>query len=85
MGASGAGKSTLLNSRMATCRASCVERYFCWVAVLSRRIVSHEGEVLVNGVPAEQSPIMKTSTCYIQQEDLFYGFITVTEHLEQQV
>lgn len=52
--------------------------------VLSRRIISHKGEVSLNGIPADKSPIMKASTCYIQQEDLFFGFITVTEHLEQQ-
>lgn len=50
-------------------------------AVLSRRIVTNGGSVLFNGKtlgPAE----VKRICCYIQQSDIFYGFLTVEEHLD---
>ncbi|CDJ67567.1 white protein, putative [Eimeria necatrix] len=49
--------------------------------VLSRRIVTNGGSVLFNGKtlgPAE----VKRICCYIQQSDIFYGFLTVEEHLD---
>lgn len=45
----------------------------------------NDGEVLINGTLADESPILKIATCFIQQEDIFYGYITVQEHLNQQV
>eukprot|EP01071_Lankesteria_metandrocarpae_P005090 Lankesteria_metandrocarpae@DN3853_c0_g1_i1.p1 len=49
--------------------------------ILSGRSSRWKGEVLINGVPATLSSIMRDSACFIQQEDMFYGNITVEEHL----
>ncbi|OEH75641.1 putative white protein [Cyclospora cayetanensis] len=49
--------------------------------VLSRRIVTNTGSVLFNG-KALGANAVKRLCCYIQQTAIFYGFITVQEHLD---
>eukprot|EP00920_Eleutheroschizon_duboscqi_P006668 GHVT01015683.1.p1 GENE.GHVT01015683.1~~GHVT01015683.1.p1 ORF type:complete len:829 (-),score=174.20 GHVT01015683.1:844-3330(-) len=66
MGASGAGKSTLLR-------------------VLSGRSAAFSGQVFANDVPLGESSAsdstFKRRSCFILQEDLFLGYLTVKEHL----
>lgn len=43
-----------------------------------------QGEVTLNGLPATPQSC-KELTCFIQQEDLLFGYLTVEEHLFFQV
>lgn len=52
--------------------------------VLSRKIVSNTGDIRINGVPVGEVPNFLKKTAFIQQEDEFFGFLTVEEHLQQQ-
>ncbi|KAL8439759.1 hypothetical protein Efla_002661 [Eimeria flavescens] len=49
--------------------------------VLSRRITSTRGSLLFNGKAMGANEV-KRLCCFIQQTDLFYGFLTVAEHLD---
>ena len=40
-----------------------------------------EGEIKVNGASVDANK-MSILSCYIQQDDLFFGTLTVKEHLE---
>lgn len=43
-----------------------------------------EGEILINGVVTNPRKMALVS-CYVQQDDFFFGTMTVKEHLEFQV
>eukprot|EP01069_Polyplicarium_translucidae_P005394 Polyplicarium_translucidae@DN2778_c0_g1_i1.p1 len=51
--------------------------------VLSRRNISHGGAVTFNGNPATVLDA-RAHAAYIQQEDLFFGKLTVREHMDSQ-
>jgi ATP-binding cassette, subfamily G (WHITE), eye pigment precursor transporter len=68
MGASGAGKTTLLN----------VLNY------RNRANLQIEGEIRLNGQLIKSSNTLAAVSGYVQQEDLFYGTLTVKEHLKFQ-
>jgi ABC-type multidrug transport system ATPase subunit len=40
-----------------------------------------EGEIMINGASVDSNK-MSLLSCYIQQDDLFFGTLTVREHLE---
>ena len=40
-----------------------------------------EGEIMINGASVDSNK-MSILSCYIQQDDLFFGTLTVREHLE---
>eukprot|EP00917_Polyrhabdina_sp_WS-2016_P023340 GHVP01050571.1.p1 GENE.GHVP01050571.1~~GHVP01050571.1.p1 ORF type:complete len:670 (+),score=88.28 GHVP01050571.1:55-2064(+) len=52
--------------------------------ILSRRIRSNTGEITYNGIPADNSLDLTTNSCFIQQQDIFMGFLNVEEHLTTQ-
>lgn len=68
MGASGAGKTTLLN----------VLNY------RNRGNLQIEGEIRLNGQLIKSPSTLAAVSGYVQQEDLFYGTLTVKEHLKFQ-
>lgn len=49
--------------------------------MLSRRISNNTGSVLFNDKALGANEV-KQICCYIQQSDMFYGFLTVEEHLD---
>lgn len=65
MGASGAGKTTLLNA----------------LTMRNRGNFLIDGDVKVNGVKVKNFEEISSISGYVQQEDLFVGYLTVREHL----
>lgn len=51
--------------------------------ILSRKITSHEGTILLNSAPATVE-VMSNHSCVIPQDDYFFGHLTVEEHLNFQ-
>ena len=47
----------------------------------SGRNLSVKGDIMINGTPVDANK-MSIVSCYIQQDDLFFGTLTVEEHLE---
>jgi ABC-type multidrug transport system ATPase subunit len=69
MGASGAGKTTLLNM----------------LNFRNRGKLKINGEVRVNGRLLTSLEDISSISAYVQQDDLFSGYLTVKEHLILQV
>lgn len=55
-----------------------------YTSVLSRRNLAATGEVLFNNCNLGIKDVKKFA-CFIMQEDIFYGFITVKQHLQAMV
>lgn len=69
MGASGAGKTTLLNV----------------LNFRNRGTLKIDGDIKVNGTPVKTTEQISAISGYVQQDDLFIGYLTVREHLLFQV
>lgn len=65
MGASGAGKTTLLNV----------------LNFRNRGKLKIEGEIMLNGSQIKSVGQLSSISGYVQQDDLFVGYLTVKEHL----
>ena len=65
MGGSGAGKTTLLNA----------------LNFRNRNDLLVEGEIKLNGKQVNTLEEISTLSAYVQQDDLFVGYLTVKEHL----
>ncbi|CAF0898548.1 unnamed protein product [Brachionus calyciflorus] len=65
MGASGAGKTTLLNA----------------LNFRNRGKLKISGEIRVNGCGVKSIADIRSISSYVQQDDLFVGYLTVKEHL----
>jgi ABC-type multidrug transport system ATPase subunit len=65
MGASGAGKTTLLNV----------------LNFRNRGQLKIEGEIMLNGCSIKSVGQLSSISGYVQQDDLFVGYLTVKEHL----
>jgi ABC-type multidrug transport system ATPase subunit len=65
MGASGAGKTTLLNG----------------LNFRNRGQLKIEGEIMLNGRSVKSIAQLSAISGYVQQDDLFVGYLTVKEHL----
>ena len=44
-----------------------------------------EGEIRINGILVKSSDTISSLCGYVQQDDLFVGYLTVKEHLQFQV
>jgi ABC-type multidrug transport system ATPase subunit len=69
MGASGAGKTTLLNA----------------LNMRNSNDLKVEGEVRINGKLIKSVEDISSISGYVQQDDLFIGYLSVKEHLIFQV
>ena len=69
MGASGAGKTTLLNA----------------LNLRNSGNLKVEGEIRINGKLVSSVEDISSISGYVQQDDLFIGYLTVKEHLIFQV
>jgi ABC-type multidrug transport system ATPase subunit len=69
MGASGAGKTTLLNA----------------LNLKNTDNLKVEGEIRINGKLVSSVEEISSISGYVQQDDLFIGYLTVKEHLIFQV
>jgi len=69
MGASGSGKTTLLNA----------------LNMRNQEKLLIKGEIRINGTLIESSKDITSISAYVQQDDLFFGHLTVIEHLRFQV
>jgi len=65
MGASGAGKTTLLNV----------------INFRNRGQLKIDGEIMLNGRSVKSVSQLSSISGYVQQDDLFVGYLTVKEHL----
>eukprot|EP00921_Rhytidocystis_pertsovi_P007677 GHVQ01012717.1.p1 GENE.GHVQ01012717.1~~GHVQ01012717.1.p1 ORF type:complete len:511 (+),score=48.38 GHVQ01012717.1:423-1955(+) len=54
--------------------------------ILSRRITSHQGAVSYNdgNIPDQDGGFFQSVSAFVQQEDIFFGKLTVEEHLKYQ-
>lgn len=68
MGASGAGKTTLLNI----------------INFRNRGSLKITGDVKINGQPVKSSAAISSLSGYVQQEDMFIGYLKVKEQLKFQ-
>jgi ABC-type multidrug transport system ATPase subunit len=69
MGSSGAGKTTLLNA----------------LNLRNTGNLKVQGVIKLNGMPVSSVEKISSVSCYVQQFDLFIGYLTVKEHLTFQV
>ena len=69
MGSSGAGKTTLLNA----------------LNFRNRGDLLIEGDIRINGHLVKSLEKIAAVSGYVQQDDLFIGYLTVREHLQFQV
>lgn len=69
MGASGAGKTTLLNI----------------INFRNRGNLKITGDVKINGEPVTSTAAVSSISGYVQQEDMFIGYLKVKEQLKFQV
>lgn len=69
LGASGAGKTAFLNA----------------LNFRSQKHLKVNGEIKLNGSLINSIDEISAVSCYVQQDDLFIGHLTVKEHLTFQV